>query len=368
MGEAVPPYQFGHGKDISDFINPCQSCPLESCIINCIFRRHGSRMGSRYPGRFREPPGLVYNDGFLSCESPGCSHKFPRVLDRFDVKYDAMRIFILPEIINKVTKLNIDTVSDWDKIWETNFPLNGPVQDRSTQCSWLRDKRYVAMGRHLSGKACVELQWGDNNPQAVRAKDPHSFKLPDLITDLPFKHDPGFTGLLKACRNNDDPPYPCFSAFPYDSRDFRSRGADDPQIGGFGKPFYVRVTRYAHDRFVLRIHRVNHPPESPAYKVYQYFPADWVWIRGNPDQSDPFGIEDIVELVDVHSFFANRVAKIQEFGGINYVCPWKLSVYGERKRRDFNHRQPPVCRMRSAYFPTIIYKNKCRGRDLPFQL
>jgi len=55
---------------------------------------------------------------------------------------------------------------------------------------------------------------------------------------------------------------------------------------------------------MLGVHRINNSPEPAADQIYQYFPADRVWICCDPDQGDAIGVLDVVELMYVHRFAA----------------------------------------------------------------
>ena len=77
-------------------------------------------------------------------------------------------------------------------------------------------------------------------------------------------------------------------------------GAEDAEIGGAGQGAYRRKTGNPHDRFDRGVDRVDDAAKPPSDQVGQNLAPDAVGIGAHPDEGDALGLEDRIEIVDIH--------------------------------------------------------------------
>ena len=82
--------------------NSDYACAFECGIVHCVFACKRAAVGKCGFACFSESPSFNQYDGFFPCELTRGTHKFPRVLYRFDVKHYGFSLRVGAEVIDEI--------------------------------------------------------------------------------------------------------------------------------------------------------------------------------------------------------------------------------------------------------------------------
>ena len=234
LGNKLTAQQFGAIEHVVDFQDPLDAGPLEGRLIDHIDAGHGPRVRGRGLGRFQEPPRLVGHDRLGAGEGPGRGKELAGLADRFDVQDDGPRFRHGSEIVDQVAHAHVEHVADGDEVREADAFVDGPIQHRRAERSGLGDESDMSGLGRLGGETGVEVQAGNDDPQAVGSEDPHAVEVALLVAEGLFQLAAGLARLAKPGREDDDAADAFFTARPHDLGHDRGRRADHGQIGHGG--------------------------------------------------------------------------------------------------------------------------------------
>lgn len=91
----------------------------------------------------------------------------------FDVEQDGACCAVYGEVVEQITKIDVETVADGDDGGKPDVSNRGPLHQTSRNGARLRYKREIAGVRHGGRKAGIQLRLRRKNTKAIGPNKPH---------------------------------------------------------------------------------------------------------------------------------------------------------------------------------------------------
>ena len=141
-------------------------------------------------------PRLNYDHRLLQRHGPRRRKKRTRIAHRLHVNQNAVRVRIVPEVINQVPPAHVQHRSRGNNRAESHLLLQAPVQNGRLQRSALAQQGHIAGERQVVRECRVERREGIHDSQAIRPYQAH-LSAPQLLLYLLFELRSFWTALLE---------------------------------------------------------------------------------------------------------------------------------------------------------------------------
>ena len=159
---------FRHVEQIGDRLHPQYPRPPECRVEHLVASGESARMRRRRLSGRLCASCLDYDDRLAQRNFPRRREKRARIAHRLHVHNDALRAWIIPQVVDQVAPVDIEHRSDRYEGAKADHLFLRPIQNRRTQRPALADEAYVSRARNARSEGGVQPADGIHHAQAIR--------------------------------------------------------------------------------------------------------------------------------------------------------------------------------------------------------
>ncbi len=256
-------------------------------------------MGRRRLGAGGRPSRFEHDDGLDPGNGTRRAHELAKRGETLHVEHNAAHLGILPQIVQKVAKVDVEHTSHTHEVPEADLLLDRNIQNGGADGSALRNEGELPGQGHVMSEARIQAGFSGDDPQAIGPDESH-IPFPRRLQDPVLHLATLFSRFLPPCGNNDRTADRCVRAFLDRLGNARDGNGDDRQVDGTVHGPQRLKAPEPEQLPIAGIDRIKRSFVAGRYHVLHQGTAYAPLLFACPDDRNRGGSKDSIQIVNGH--------------------------------------------------------------------